>query len=73
MKITATRSDKFYKEVIELLIKAKENVVQSINTTMVKTYYEIGRLIVTEEQFGNRKAKYGQQLINKLSEEVMML
>jgi len=70
MKITATRSDKFYKEVIELLIKAKENVVQSINTTMVKTYYEIGRLIVTEEQFGNRKAKYGQQLINKLSERL---
>lgn len=34
---------------------------------MVLTYFEIGRMIVEEEQKGKDRAEYGQQLINELS------
>ncbi|MPM85609.1 putative nuclease YhcG [bioreactor metagenome] len=34
---------------------------------MVTTYFEIGRMIVEEEQKGKERAEYGQQLINELS------
>lgn len=38
-----------------------------MNTTMVETYYEIGRLIVQEEQNGKERAEYGKQILKELS------
>ncbi|HNO37040.1 MAG TPA: hypothetical protein PKN57_03870 [Saprospiraceae bacterium] len=38
-------------ERISLLLKeARKQVVQSINHTMVLTYFEVGRMIIEEEQ-----------------------
>jgi hypothetical protein len=34
---------------------------------MVLAYFEIGKLIVEEEQSGKNRAEYGLQLINELS------
>ncbi|PKP19943.1 MAG: hypothetical protein CVU05_10200 [Bacteroidetes bacterium HGW-Bacteroidetes-21] len=62
-----------YKQISELLNQARKSVLQSVNTTITKTYYEIGKLIVEEEQNGSVRAEYGKKLIesisNKLSEE----
>ncbi len=59
--------DDFYSKISDLLKSAKKAVVQSVNKTIVLTYYEIGRLIVEEEQQGKSKAVYGQNLISELS------
>ena len=37
---------------------------------MLVTYYEIGRMIVEEEQQGKEKAKYGKELLKQLSREL---
>lgn len=58
----------FYADVARLLERARKHVQQTANTTMVYTYYEIGRMIVEEEQRGNERAEYGKQLIAGLSE-----
>jgi predicted nuclease of restriction endonuclease-like (RecB) superfamily len=50
-----------------LLTEARGRIVQSVNHTMVMTYYEIGRMIIHEEQNGNERADYGKQLIKTLS------
>ena len=42
-------------------------VVRAINQTMVLTYFEIGRMIVEEEQNGKNRAEYGQNLLQDLS------
>ncbi|NVO10924.1 MAG: hypothetical protein HXX16_13245 [Bacteroidales bacterium] len=62
--------DTFYSKILELLKTAHKTVLQSVNTTMFITYFEIGRLIVEEEQKGEEKAKYGQNLINDLSKRL---
>ncbi len=62
--------DSFYSRISDLLRSAKKTVVQSINKTIVDTYFEIGRLIVEEEQFGKSKAEYGQNLIQGLSHKL---
>ncbi|WP_423130566.1 PDDEXK nuclease domain-containing protein [Gaoshiqia sp. Z1-71] len=62
--------DAFYSKILELLKTARKTVLQSVNTTMVETYFEVGRLIVEEEQHGEEKAKYGQNLINDLSKKL---
>lgn len=40
----------FYSRISDILKSARNKVVQTVNTTMVETYFEIGKLIVEEEQ-----------------------
>ena len=54
-----------------LLEQARRRVLQTVNTTMVMTYFEIGRLIVENEQKGESKAVYGQKTIKQLSQALM--
>jgi predicted nuclease of restriction endonuclease-like (RecB) superfamily len=60
-------TENLYTKVVELLKRAQNTVVQAVNKTMVLTYFEIGKMIVEEEQNGKERAKYGQQLIDELS------
>ena len=60
-------TESFYNKVKELLKQARTTVVQSVNKTMVITYFEIGKMIIREEQKGKERAKYGQQLTGELS------
>ena len=57
----------FLKNVSEVLEKAKQNVKTAVNLSMVYAYYEIGRMIVEEEQQGENRAAYGKQLLKELS------
>lgn len=60
-----------YKRVIELLIQARQKVAQTINNTMAMAYFEIGKMIVEEEQKGKEKAEYGKQILNELSKKLV--
>lgn len=50
-----------------LLESARSKVVATVNHTMVLTYFEIGRMIVEEEQNGQNRAEYGKSLLKDLS------
>lgn len=62
-----TATNQLAQRISQLLTEARGRIVQSVNHTMVLTYYEIGRMIVHEEQSGNERADYGKQLIKTLS------
>jgi len=66
MKII-TSKDNLINRVSELLKEARSQVVRSINHTMVITYFEIGRMIVEDEQGGKHRADYGKQILIDLS------
>lgn len=53
-----------------LLDQARRTIVQSVNHTMVLTYFEIGRMIIEEEQNGKVRAEYGKQLTKTLSQKL---
>jgi predicted nuclease of restriction endonuclease-like (RecB) superfamily len=58
----------FLFENIKNLIKESQNrIITAINNTMSLTYFEIGRMIVEEEQKGELRANYGKQIIKTLS------
>lgn len=59
-----------YEEIRGLLKSARENIVSTINSTMVKTYFLIGKRIVEEEQNGEKRAEYGKKLIKELSKKL---
>jgi predicted nuclease of restriction endonuclease-like (RecB) superfamily len=60
----------FIKEIKELLKSARNKVYQNINEIMTKTYFEIGKRIVEEEQKGKSRADYGKALLKNLSIEL---
>ncbi len=64
-----TQSD-FYNKVADLLKEARKGIVQTVNKTMVYTYFEIGRMIVEEEQNGQKRAEYGKQILKELSKRL---
>ncbi|MDD2987291.1 PDDEXK nuclease domain-containing protein [Flavobacterium sp.] len=70
MSKLSVNKDGFYSRISDLLNSARKTVVQSVNKTIVKTYFEIGRLIIEEEQAGKSKAEYGQNLILELSNKL---
>ncbi|KDN56265.1 PDDEXK nuclease domain-containing protein [Flavobacterium seoulense] len=59
-----------FQQVVELLQNARQQVLRAVNSTMVYTYFEIGRMIVEEEQNGKDRAEYGKQILKGLSEQL---
>ncbi len=57
----------FHAQIVELLKNARQSVVGAVNQTMVLAYFEIGRMIVEEQQNGKERAEYGKELIDELS------
>jgi len=64
-------SENIYAKISRLLTDARKSVVKNINYTMVVTYYEIGKMIVEEEQMGEERAEYGKQIIKELSKKLI--
>ena len=53
-----------------LLLAARAQVRQTVNTAMVQTYWHIGRMIVEDEQGGQKRAAYGKQLLPELAKRL---
>jgi predicted nuclease of restriction endonuclease-like (RecB) superfamily len=59
-----------YERIRQILESARTNMARTVNTTQVVANWLIGREIVEEEQKGQRRADYGEQLITELSEKL---
>ena len=69
MKKISTNS--FTQKIAELIKCSQATILNSFNHTMVCTYFEIGRMIVEEEQNGGKKSQYGQKIIEELSSKLI--
>jgi predicted nuclease of restriction endonuclease-like (RecB) superfamily len=56
-----------YREITQIIETARRLSVRAINSTMVRAYWNIGRIIVEEEQKGIERAEYGDLVICSLS------
>src|SRR5690349_4463735 len=53
---------------IHALVKqSKETLYQAINTTLVETYFHVGRLIIEFEQSGQVRAGYADKTLKSIS------
>lgn len=71
MSQVSKNSGDFFEKITALLKNARKKAVYSINQTMVYTYFEIGKIIIEEEQKGQKRAEYGKQLIKQLSQKLV--
>ena len=57
-------------EIRELLENARQNIARQVNTELLTTYWQIGRIIVEYEQKSQLRAEYGKQTLKELSREL---
>lgn len=55
------------KKISKLVDESKNALASSVNSTIIKTYWAIGKYIVEFEQNGNAKSKYGTSLLTRLA------
>lgn len=67
---TINDDNSLYQRIAELITFSKSSIVSTINTTIVNTYYEIGKAIVENEQGGKERAEYGRRTLKFLSEKL---
>jgi predicted nuclease of restriction endonuclease-like (RecB) superfamily len=68
--VNKTNSEDLFQKIAGLLKEARLSVVRSINQTMVYTYFQVGKMIVEQEQQGEKRAEYGKKLIKELSDKL---
>lgn len=51
----------------EILLSARHTAYKAVNFAMVTAYWNIGKLIVKDEQNGNARAEYGKTVLEELS------
>lgn len=57
-------------EIGQVIQQARQGIRQVVDTTMVQSYWHIGRLIVEHEQRGQARAEYGKKQLQFLSERL---
>ncbi len=65
-----SESSLLFGKIADLLNEARKFVVKNVNQTIVLTYFEIGRLIVEDEQQGKKRAEYGKSVLKELSQKL---
>lgn len=62
--------DKLCNDSVELIHYERNIVVNHVNTVQLMTYYSLGRWIVETQQMGEKRAKYGNKVIKRLSQKL---
>lgn len=65
-----TFNKKIIEDIKEVIVSSRKKVVYEVNNTMLLAYWNVGKIIVENEQNGNIKAEYGKQVMKELSKEL---
>ena len=65
-------SHDLYGSIKQIIENARNNMHREVNRAMVDTYWQIGELLVNEEQQGKQRAEYGKQLIQEISRKLTL-
>jgi hypothetical protein len=64
---TTTNFESLYARIRSALLAGRRQAIYAVNVALVETYWNIGKMIVEEEQGGKARADYGKQLLAFLS------
>lgn len=64
--------DSLFQSVKEIIRQSREKVFRMANSMLLLTYWQIGKLIVEDEQNGKERAEYGKYTLKKLSEKLTL-
>lgn len=65
--LPATPAADLYQNIRNILLFAKTQARRAVNDAMAQAYWHVGRLIVEDEQGGEKRAEYGKRVLPKLA------
>ena len=68
--ITVTNITQVVNDIKQIIDAGRTTAYSAVDATMIATYWNIGRRIVEEEQYGQERAQYGKELIKSLAKEL---
>ena len=72
MTLAGNSTQILYDQIRQVLLDAQRSVSHAVNTAMVHAYFEVGRLIVEDEQHGEGRAEYGKETLTHLSKRLTL-
>jgi predicted nuclease of restriction endonuclease-like (RecB) superfamily len=60
----------YIEEIKAILLQARQKAYTTVNTAMVEAYWMIGKRIVDQEQHGENRAAYGENILKELSKSL---
>lgn len=67
-KISQVNTEKVYSDISSIIVSTKETVMRSINDSVIKMYWDIGRILYSDVLDG--KNGYGQDMVGQISERL---
>ena len=64
------QGEHLYSKIAELIKGARQQVITQVNTALLLTYWNIGKLIVEDEQNNKLRADYGNRILKDLSKRL---
>ena len=61
-----------YHSIAKIIVDSKSNLYRTTNTILLNMYWEIGKLIVQDEQNGEKRAGYGKQTLKNLANQLSL-
>ncbi|MEX6688703.1 PDDEXK nuclease domain-containing protein [Danxiaibacter flavus] len=65
-------SQSLFDEIKSIIVESRRQTLKSINSVLLSTYWQIGKLIVQDEQNGNARAEYGKAILKNLSVQLTL-
>ena len=70
MNTIQTINSELYNRIVSLIQEGRQQVRTAANRALIITYWNIGRLIVEDEQKGNQRAEYGKRVVRDLAKRL---
>ncbi len=70
MSQTPQKQQALFAQIAEIIRQARTQIRHTVNVAMVQSYWQIGRLIVEDEQQGESRAEYGKYVLQDLSKRL---
>ena len=67
---TTTKTAGLFVQIKGLIKDSRQQLARAVNSAIVHTYFQIGKIIVEHEQKGSAKAKYGEATLKDLSRKL---
>lgn len=65
-----TLKKQLFHSIKEIILQARQRVFRMVNSSLLDTYWQVGRLIVEDEQGGSLRAEYGKNVLKELAREL---
>lgn len=65
--VTDNSTAALYDQIRRVLLEAQSSISRAVNMAMAQAYFEVGRLIIEDEQHGEARAEYGEETLVALS------